>query len=179
MSTNRATREVLLAIARRAIEAVVQGTGDPPVSDLPILDEYRGVFVTLTRAGRLRGCIGRIEPDIPLSALLPLMAVLAATEDPRFPAVSADELGLLRVELSLLTPLVPISGPADIEIGRHGLVVFARGKRGVLLPGVASQFDWSADEFLAQTCRKAMLPAHAWRDAATRIHRFETEVIAE
>jgi len=179
MSTDVATRALLLAIARGAIHAAVTGTEAPALSDAAILHEERGVFVTLTHGGRLRGCIGRIEADIPLSALLPLMAVASATEDPRFPAVAARELDGLHIEISLLTPLELLSSPETIQIGRHGLLVHARGRRGVLLPQVATEYGWSVDEFLTQTCLKAALPADAWKDPGTRVHTFETEIIAE
>jgi hypothetical protein len=112
----------LLGIARSAIDAAVRGSVAPalPVntSATAILAEVRGVFVTLTRSGRLRGCIGRVEPDLPLAALLPLMAVMSATRDPRFPAVAAEELDTLRIEISLLSTPTPLSNPAAIQIGR-------------------------------------------------------------
>ena len=183
MSTDAATRGVLLGIARSAIDAAVRGNLAPAVpAGTPasaILAEERGVFVTLTRAGRLRGCIGRVEPDLPLAELLPLMAVLSATRDPRFPPVAAGELVALRIEISLLSSPTPLSDPAAIEIGRHGLTVFARGRRGLLLPQVATEYGWGADEFLAQTCVKAALPPDAWKHDGAVVHTFETEIIAE
>ena len=173
------TCSLLLVFARNAIVAAVRGTDAPVAPDAAILKEHRGVFVTLTRAGRLRGCIGRIRGDVPLSSLLPLIAAMSATDDPRFPAVLSHELDALHVEISLLTVPALLKGPATIEIGRHGLLVFARGRRGVLLPQVAAEHGWSVDEFLAQTCRKASLPPDAWRQAGARVHTFETEIIAE
>ena len=178
MSTDAATRRMLLAIARNAIAAAVGGTKAPNAPAAAILLEQRGVFVTLTRAGRLRGCIGRIQADIPLASLLPLMAAAAATEDPRFPAVTPGELDGLHIEISLLTPLTPLVDPTTIQIGRHGLMVSARGRRGVLLPQVATEYGWSAEEFLAQTCRKAMLPMDAWQHEGVQVHTFESEIIA-
>jgi AmmeMemoRadiSam system protein A len=179
MSMDAASRALLLGIARSAIEVAVRETPATPFDDTPILREERGVFVTLRRGGRLRGCIGRVDPDGPLSSLLPLMAVAAATQDPRFPALTADELDELHIEISLLTVPMPVSGPAEVEIGRHGLLVFARGRRGVLLPQVATEYQWTADEFLAQTCMKASLPGDAWQEPGARVHSFETEIIAE
>lgn len=176
--TDAVTRRLLLGIARAAIEAKVRGTVFvAPDGDAPLLREARGVFVTLTRGGRLRGCMGRIDPDGPLASLLPEIAVLSATEDPRFPPVSPAELSGLEIELSLLTPPILITGPTQIEIGRHGLIVTARGRRGLLLPQVATEYGWSASEFLAQTCVKASLPAHAWQGAGVRLQTFETEII--
>jgi AmmeMemoRadiSam system protein A len=179
MSTDSTTRTLLLAIARAAIHAALTGADAPTAAYAAILDEQRGVFVTLTHGGRLRGCIGRIQADAPLSSLLPLMAVAAASEDPRFPALSVRELDGLHIEISLLTPLSPLVDPSTIEIGRHGLMVCARGRRGVLLPQVATEYGWSVEEFLAQTCHKAMLPTDAWKHADTAVHTFETEIIAE
>jgi AmmeMemoRadiSam system protein A len=177
VSTDAATRTLLIGIARGAIDAAVRGTAPPVAADAPILHEHRGVFVTLTHSGRLRGCIGRIEPDAPLSSLLPEVAVLSATGDPRFPLVSAAELPGLEIEISLLSRPVLITGPAQIVIGRHGLIITARGRRGLLLPQVASEYGWSAPEFLAQTCLKASLSADAWQQRGTRLQVFETEII--
>lgn len=179
MTTDATTQSLLLSIARGSIVAAVRGTKTPEAPAAAILLERRGVFVTLTRGGRLRGCIGRIQPDVPLATLLPLMAVAAATEDPRFPPLSERELDGLHIEISLLTPPAPLVDPATVEIGRHGLMVYARGRRGVLLPQVATEQGWSVDEFLSQTCVKAALPREAWRNAGTEVHTFESEIIAE
>jgi AmmeMemoRadiSam system protein A len=179
MSTDAATRRMLLAIARHAIQAAVTGANAPALPDAAILSEQRGLFVTLMQGGRLRGCIGRIQGDTPLASLLPLMAVAAANEDPRFPPVSARELDSLHIEISLLTPLSLLVDPATVQVGRLGLMVSARGRRGVLLPQVATEYGWSAEEFLAQTCRKAMLPLDAWKHDGVQVHTFESEIIAE
>ena len=177
MSTDASTRALLIDIARGAIEAAVRGNDSPVARDAPILREQRGVFVTIRRAGRLRGCMGRVDPEEPLALLLPAIAVESATGDPRFPAVSASELSALEIEISLLTVPVVITGPAEIEIGRHGLIMSADGRRGLLLPQVATEFGWTADEFLSQTCIKASLPADAWKRAGARLQTFETEII--
>ena len=179
MTTGAATRALLLAIARDAVGAAVRGTGRGTFADAPLFREERGVFVTLTQGGRLRGCIGRIDPDGPLSSLLPDVAVLSATADPRFPVVSPTELESLHIEISLLSVPVLVTGPAEIHIGRHGLMVSGRGRRGLLLPQVATEYGWTAEEFLSQTCLKAALPADAWTRDGVRIHTFETEIIGD
>ncbi|HET6463434.1 MAG TPA: AmmeMemoRadiSam system protein A [Candidatus Krumholzibacteria bacterium] len=180
MSTDPATRKLLLAIARDVIAAAVCETPAPGVpAGIPILEEQRGVFVTLTHGGRLRGCIGRVEPRIPLAELLPLMAVASATQDPRFRAVTESELDLLHIEISLLSVPVLLTDASAIEIGRHGLMVSAHGRRGLLLPQVATDYGWNAEEFLAQTCRKAMLQEDAWKRDGATVHTFETEIIEE
>lgn len=180
MSTDPATRKLLLAIARDAITAAVCGTAAPAIPDgIAILDEHRGVFVTLSHGNRLRGCIGRVEPGIPLAELLPLMAVASATRDPRFHPVTESELELLHIEISLLSVPTLLTDASAIEIGRHGLMVASNGRRGLLLPQVATEYGWSAEEFLAQTCHKAMLAPDAWKRAGATVHTFETEIIEE
>ncbi len=179
MSTDLAVRTLLLGIARGAITAVVRGEPAAPFEDAPILREERGAFVTLMHRQRLRGCIGRVIPDGPLARMLPEVAVLSATEDPRFSPVSSAELDALHIEISLLTVPVLLSDRSLIEIGRHGLMVSLRGRRGLLLPQVATEYGWSVEEFLAQTCHKAMLPTDAWQHEDVRVHTFETEIIEE
>jgi AmmeMemoRadiSam system protein A len=170
-------REALLALARRALEAAVTGDAPPCAAGVPVFDQRAGAFVTLESGGQLRGCIGQLEPDR-LGDVLVHCARAAALEDPRFVRVAPAELPQIVVELSVLTPLSPLADPALVEPGVHGLVVAHRGRRGVLLPQVAVEWGWSAEEFLCQTCRKAGLPEDAWRDGA-KIFTFEAEIFGE
>jgi uncharacterized protein len=179
MTIDPGARIVLMGVARSAIDAAVRGTDSPVFQDAPILHEQRGVFVTVKHTGHLRGCIGRIEPDEPLVTLLPAMAVLSATGDPRFPPVRPHELGGLRIEISLLTVPAPLTDPTTIQIGRHGVIVSARGRRALLLPQVAAEHGWTAPEFLAQVCMKASLAASAWRGRGVDLLTFETDIIEE
>jgi AmmeMemoRadiSam system protein A len=114
-----------------------------------------------------------------LREMLPEVARLAAFSDPRFPPLGAEELRVVRFEVSLLTVPAPIGSPADVEVGRHGLIVSLRGRRGLLLPQVAAEYEWTAEEFVEQTCVKAGLPPRAWREPAARILAFEAEVFGE
>jgi AmmeMemoRadiSam system protein A len=134
-------------------------------------------FVTLTKNGRLRGCIGYTEAVAPLFKVVQECSVAAATEDPRFPPVSSNELPSLRVEISVLTPLVPIR-PEEVEVGRHGLMVAQGRMRGLLLPQVPVEWGWDRETFLDQTCVKAGLPPSAWRHGAT-LRAFTAEVFGE
>ena len=143
-----------------------------------LADRRGGVFVTIHRRGELRGCIGHLEPDDSLSRIVARCAVAACSDDPRFPAVTPDELPQIQIELSVLGPLEPAAGPSDVEVGRHGLVIEMGRLRGLLLPQVATEWHWDAATFLAQTCRKAGLPADSWRHGAT-VWRFEAEVFGE
>jgi AmmeMemoRadiSam system protein A len=175
--TSDADRGLLLAIARDAIVAHVTGTrASAPAGET--IDRPGGAFVTIHRYGELRGCIGHIEADEPLGRVVARCAVAACSLDPRFPALTAEELPYIDIELSLLTPLEPITDAAAIEIGRHGLVVEQDSRRGLLLPQVAVEWKWDAESFLAHTCHKAGLPRDAWKQGA-RLWRFEAEVFGE
>lgn len=176
--TSPQDRALLLRIARDAIAAHAARTPAPIVERSGVLARPGGVFVSIHKRGELRGCIGHIEADEPLAAVVPRCAIAACSTDPRFPSVSASELAEIDVELSLLGPLEPIAGPAEIEIGRHGLVVERGWNRGLLLPQVATEWGWDAVTFLAHTCRKAGLPHDAWEKGA-RLWRFSAEVFGE
>ena len=174
--TGESERRLLLQIAREAIAAHVSGAAPPAIA--LELDRRSGAFVTLHKRGELRGCIGHIEADDSIGRVVERCAVAASSTDPRFPAVSPAEVAELSIEVSLLGPLEPISGPEAIEIGRHGLVVEKGWHRGLLLPQVATEWKWDAQQFLAQTCRKAGLAHDAWREGA-KLWRFEAEVFGE
>ncbi len=172
-------RRALLELARRAIlEAVRSGH----VLDFPpptgALKERSGAFVTLHLRGRLRGCIGQVEPACPLAETVVRCARGAALEDPRFSPVIADEVGNLNIEVSILSALHPAS-PEDVEIGRHGLVVMQGGRRGLLLPQVALERAWLRERFLEETCLKTGLEPNAWKDPETRLWVFTTEIFSE
>jgi AmmeMemoRadiSam system protein A len=141
------------------------------------LRENHGAFVTLRKAGRLRGCIGYVEALKPLYQTARECAAAAALRDPRFNPVTPEELPDLRVEVSVLSPLVDL--PIDqIEIGHHGLQVSRGFQRGVLLPQVAVECKWDRRRFLEETCIKAGLPPDAWRHGV-RIQAFTVQVCSE
>ena len=115
-----------------------------------------------------------------LTRMVARCAVAACSDDPRFPPVVPVQLPEIQIEMSLLGPLEPIAGSADIEVGRHGLVVELGRQRGLLLPQVAIERHWDAATFLSQTCRKAGLPPDSWRRAAmVKLWRFDAEVFGE
>ena len=175
---NADERAALLKIARDAITAHV--FQDRPRESVPasLATVLAGAFVSIHRHGDLRGCIGHIEADRPVAQTVAQCAVAAGTTDPRFPAVTAAELPDMEIELSILGPLEEITGPDQIEIGRHGLLVERERRRGLLLPQVATEWKWDAPTFLAQTCRKAGLPMDAWKNGAA-VWRFDAEVFSE
>lgn len=168
----------LLTLAHAALAAAANGS--PPVQPPgagPFL-QPAAVFVSWTIAGRLRGCIGCIEAREPLGIAVVRLSMAAGREDPRFEPIGTAELSIALCEISILGPLVPITSVDDIEIGRDGLVVEQRGRRGVLLPRVAVEWRWGRERFLNETCVKAGLAPNAWRMGA-RLFRFEAIVISE
>jgi AmmeMemoRadiSam system protein A len=170
-------RKSLLEIARRAVEGYVRD-GKVPREDVGGKIAAPGAaFVTLTKRGRLRGCIGYTDAVAPLFRVVQECAVAAATEDPRFPRVSPQELPDLHLEISVLTPLFPIR-PEEVEVGRHGLMVTQGRMRGLLLPQVPVEQGWDRETFLDQVCAKAGLPPSAWRHGATLLG-FAAEVFGE
>jgi len=142
----------------------------------------RGAFVTITARGALRGCIGHIAADRALGAVVREMTVAAARDDPRFPPVEPDELPDLALEISVLTeaaPVVPPVDPARIAVGRDGVMVRRGRNAALLLPQVARDHQWGVDALLAATCRKAGLPAEAWREPGTELFTFQADVFGE
>jgi len=177
--TSETDRLALLLLARTAIIAHVGGLPAPSPALDGVFARRGAAFVTLLGDdGSLRGCIGHLDATQPLGRVIERCAVSASSQDPRFAAVESSEIDWLRIEVSLLGPMEPISSPAEIEIGRHGIVVERGRHRGLLLPQVAIEWQWDVPTFLAHTCRKAGLPDDAWKDGAT-LWRFEAEVFGE
>jgi AmmeMemoRadiSam system protein A len=180
MNYSDSDKKLLLGLARAAIEAHLNGNTPAVPKDLPsFLCEPRGVFVSLHRQGRLRGCIGYLEAVKPLGQAIQEMAAAAAFHDPRFRPLQAQELEELEVEISILTPMRLIEKVEEIRVGTHGLYIERGFSRGLLLPQVATQCGWDRNTFLDQTCCKAGLPPDAWKDKATRIYTFTAEIICD
>ncbi|HTG62189.1 MAG TPA: AmmeMemoRadiSam system protein A [Terriglobia bacterium] len=169
----------LLRLARQAVEECALGRSLPQVEEPQeeSLGAKCGAFVTLRKAGRLRGCIGHIEASASLRETVRECAVAAAVRDPRFKPVTPVELADLHIEISVLSTLTDVR-PEEVEVGRHGLLISRSFHRGLLLPQVATQWHWDREQFLEQTCLKAGLPPDAWRHEA-RIQAFTAEVFAE
>jgi AmmeMemoRadiSam system protein A len=175
---SEAQRVALLRIARDAVTRHLHGLPCGSYSeDLP---SASGVFVTIKRVGELRGCLGVLQMRGTLAEEVARCARDSATQDPRFPPMTADELTAISLEISVLAPLEEIDPLDDtaILIGRHGLVVEDGRRRGLLLPQVAEEWGWDREQFLRQTCRKALLPDDAWRNGA-RVYRFDAQVFRD
>jgi AmmeMemoRadiSam system protein A len=174
-----AERDELLGVARRTLSEFLAVRRTPVVDNVsrPLL-ERRGAFVTLHKGRSLRGCIGTFDASDPLLSTVQRMAIAAATSDPRFPPVTADELDDLHLEISVLSPLRRVRAD-EVEVGVHGVYITRGMFRGVLLPQVATEHGWDRETFLEHTCIKAGLSPDAWRDPETRIEVFNAEVFAE
>jgi AmmeMemoRadiSam system protein A len=167
-------RAEMLRLAHEAIEAALAGRKLELTPASERLLEPRGAFTTLHLEGNLRGCVGYVYPVKPLCRTVAETAAAAAFNDTRFPPVTAEEAPRLKVEISVLSPLVPVAAE-DIEAGRHGLLVTLGSRRGLLLPQVAVEYGWDALTFLQETCHKAGLPPDAWERGAI-IEAFTAEV---
>jgi AmmeMemoRadiSam system protein A len=169
----------LLRLARQVIvEAVSHGHLPDKIPHDGVFAERSGVFVTLRCGSRLRGCIGAIDIDEPLGESIVRCAAGAALQDPRFAPLRLEDLGGLHIEISLLSPPTAID-PAEIEIGRHGLLVSCGTQRGLLLPQVAVEHNFTREQFLDEVCRKAQLPREAWRSPDTQMLAFTCQVFSD
>ncbi len=172
-------RRALLGIARQAvIEAVERGRLLQVAPLVGALADPSGVFVTLRRRARLRGCIGQVEAIEPIGQAVARCAMAAALDDPRFDPVLPVELTEIEIEISAISRLERIS-LEEIEVGRHGLMVTRGYQRGLLLPQVALEFRWTRERFLEETCVKGGMERHSWKDLAARIEAFTAEVFSE
>ncbi len=177
---NNHEKQELLKIARQTVINTV--TTQPQVSyksKFPIFDEKRGAFVTIHKNNQLRGCIGFIQAVKSLLETIIEMAEAAAVSDPRFTPVQTDEIPEIEIEISVLSPLQKITDIDNIIIGTHGLYVEKDYHKGLLLPQVATEYNWDTISFLEHTCRKAGLPNNAWKDKNAQIYIFSADVFSE
>lgn len=136
------------------------------------------MFVTLRSDSRLRGCIGLVPAEGALAPCVVRCALAAATEDPRFPPVTPNELSRLRIEISVLSRFEQVSEVEQVQVGRHGLQVRQGDRKGLLLPQVAEEQGWDREALLEAVCLKAGLDGNAWK-AGAHVDRFTAEVFAE
>jgi uncharacterized protein len=180
MKLTNEEKKTLLKIARSSIQSVLDGKPLPHKEyKSEVLDQPSGVFVTLHIGEDLRGCIGYVEPFYPLAQATQEAAVKAAMEDPRFMPITLTELANITIEISVLSPLSELHDITKIEVGKHGLVIDAGFRRGLLLPQVATEYKWDREEFLDHTARKAGLPPDAWQRKEVKLFTFTVEKFDE
>lgn len=181
----------LVKLARLAIDTYLNEENKIERLDVPEwTEDNMGVFVTLKyfskdKGNALRGCIGYPEPIMPLWDAVVSSALAAALEDPRFTPVKIEEFKTILVEVSVLTKPERLYVKDrkeivnSIVIGKHGLIISRRGYKGLLLPQVAIEEEWDAEDFLCHTCLKAGLPPDCWFDRETEIYSFSARIFKE
>lgn len=171
----------LLNIARTTIEEFIENKEKVEFEEsADVLNEERGVFVTLNKDGQLRGCIGSIFPKDKLYRSVRDMAIQASTKDPRFNPVRSGEVDSLEIEISVLTVPKKVNSADEINLGRDGVIVKRGMRQGVYLPQVAEETGWDKEQFLNSLCQsKAGLPKDAWKDEKTDLLIFQAEVFSE
>lgn len=173
---------LLLAHARAAI-ATRLGQSAPPAADHPALHETRATFVTLTRHGQLRGCIGHLQAMQELGRDVRSNALAAAFEDPRFAPVSVAEWPTIRVEVSVLGPTTFSNCPTEEDCLRQivpfedGVILASGARSATFLPQVWDELP-DPQEFIAHLLHKAGLPVTLW-PADMRLGRYHVEKFQE
>lgn len=178
-SLTDADKKALLLFARETLSRFFESQTIPMARGFsPAVQAPRGVFVTLRKHGQLRGCVGRIQSDQPLSRLTGAMSLAAAFQDSRFPQLQPEELSQVDIEISVLTPLHPVSGPKQIVVGRDGVWLTKGNSAAVFLPQVATEQGWGRNELLDNLCLKAGLPKECWHEGAS-LSTFQAIVFDE
>jgi len=174
-------KKELLAIARKTVNMYVRERKIPEIDSTKLLKSLRrhaGAFVTLHKGGDLRGCIGRFDATEPLFAVVQKMAVAASTEDYRFPPVTSKEINDIEIEISVLSPMMRITSPDEIELGKHGIYIRKGNRSGTFLPQVATETGWTKEEFLGHCAQdKAGIGWDGWKDA--ELYIYEAYVFGE
>ena len=176
--------QYLLEVAKEAISVYLETNRRISIpQDCPDeLKEDLGVFVTLNKNHRLRGCIGYPEPVKSLIESTIDVAIAAAFDDPRFPELKTEEYGELEFEVTVLTlpELIEVAHPKqyfdEIEIGRDGLIIQKGYARWLLLPQVAPENGFDVEEFLDHTCMKAGISADSWMDESCDVYKFQGQI---
>jgi AmmeMemoRadiSam system protein A len=165
-------KEILLKLARQSIEWAVRGQSHPPLQIAeftPNLKVNAACFVTLTKAGQLRGCIGALEASMPLVEDVYEHAAAAALEDYRFPQVAESELSEIQIGISRLTNPQPLNYSTQEDLlsklhpGLDGVVIKDGRKRATFLPQVWEQVK-SKEEFMDHLCYKMGVARDIWRN---------------
>jgi AmmeMemoRadiSam system protein A len=177
----------LLTMARTVLEKYTKEQKAPALEALTLpgsVQAERGCFVTLHKQGELRGCIGTILPQSSLARCVMENTVNAAAHDPRFDPVTPDELGQIKIEISVLTVPAPLVHKdtagllARLQPGRHG-VILRQGLLGAtFLPQVWEELP-TKELFLSHLCRKGGMAAECWKTAETQVDVYEDTAFAE
>jgi uncharacterized protein, PH0010 family len=174
-------KNYLLKLARNTISDYIRKgiTTEPEPQELSLaLKTPCGAFVTLNNDGKLRGCIGRFDPEQPLWKVVQSMAIAAATKDYRFNPVLSGEVDDLEIEISVLTPLKRIKSADEFVLGKQGIYIKKGNQTGTFLPQVADTTGWNKIEFLSHCAQdKAGIGWNGWKSA--ELYTYEALVFKE
>lgn len=174
-------KKILLETALVSIKSVFTGEKipKPDYGKHPVFNSHAGAFVTLTKTGSLRGCIGYIISDRPLFETICDAAIQASQNDPRFPSVRQSEIKDLSIEISVLSEPFPLNNYNEIEIGKHGLILEEEGRRGLLLPQVPIEHHMNREQYLDAICQKSGFSPGYWRTKQLKLSAFTATVFSE
>lgn len=174
-------KKILIEAARVSINSVFTGekVPEPDYQKYPVLKSHAGTFVTLTQFGSLRGCIGYIISDQPLFQTVCEAAVQASQHDPRFPSVRQSEIKNLSIEISILSEPFPLNSYDEIEIGKHGLILNEKGRRGLLLPQVPVEHHMNREQYLDAICQKTGFTVGYWKTKQLQLSAFTATVFCD
>jgi AmmeMemoRadiSam system protein A len=172
-------KKELLSIARNSIQSYLEHNKIkyPEITNPKFLKKM-GVFVTLHADNSLRGCIGYPLPEKPLVEAIVDNAISSSTQDPRFEPVALPEMKSIDIEISVLTVPQEVEGVDDVEIGRDGIIISKGFNRGLLLPQVPTEQNWTLDQYISYGCMKAGLPGDEWK-RGIKIETFQAIVFGE
>lgn len=172
---------LLLSAARNSILSLFEKVKieAPDYEKYPVLKSHAGAFVTLTEHKQLRGCIGYIIGDQPVFKTVCDAAIQAAVHDPRFSPLREDELKIISIEISILSEPFLLNSYDEIELGKHGLILEERGRRGLLLPQVPIEHKMNKEEYLEAICQKSGLTRNYWREKELKLKGFTATVFSE
>jgi AmmeMemoRadiSam system protein B/AmmeMemoRadiSam system protein A len=174
-------KKYLLNLVRQTITEYIKKGTTPEIDQTNLSAAIKtpcGAFVTLNKDHRLRGCIGRFNPEQPLWKVVQSMAIAAATQDYRFSPVTASEISQLEIEISVLTPLKKIKSADEFTLGKQGIYIKKGNSSGTFLPQVAASTGWSKEEFLGHCAQdKAGIGWNGWKTA--ELYTYEALVFGE
>ena len=181
MELTKDEKKILLTAARNSILSLFENVKveTPDYEVHPVLKSHAGAFVTLTEHKQLRGCIGYIIGDQPVFKTVCEAAIQAAQYDPRFSPVRHAEVKDISLEISILSEPFPLNSYDEIELGKHGLILEEKGRRGLLLPQVPIEHNLNKEQYLDAICQKSGLPRSYWREKELKLKAFTATVFSE
>jgi len=175
---NKEDGKKLLKLARESIEEEFSGKKPEKLQETKF-KQARGVFVTLIKNKELRGCIGFPLPTYDIQRGIYEAAKSSAFSDSRFSKLTQEELGKIKIEISILTIPQDVKDIQEIEVGKDGLICNYLGYSGLLLPQVATEWKMNRIQFLEALASKAGLPRNAWQDKNFKIQKFQAQIFKE